>query len=190
MIEDTQATSYPRPLIFQAGRYQVSKCLDIAVQQMRGGEDAVVYCPNDLDIGGGIQNTFHTNYGSTWLDTRIDTKYVISMSECSTKPSYFDVQKPLETLSEGSPFYIESDNLDADGNKMVLAVVPEDLYAPRTTGIHNVRLEKWAGRDSPDLRQQWLWNDENKSLASVGQGGSVLFEGFNKNMIVYKWKGL
>jgi len=68
LIEDTTASDYPRPLIFQAGRYQVSKCIDIAVQQMRGGEEAVVYCPNDLDIGGGIQNVFHSQFGSRWLD--------------------------------------------------------------------------------------------------------------------------
>jgi FKBP-type peptidyl-prolyl cis-trans isomerase 2 len=52
-IEDTVG-DYPRPLIFQTGKYQVSKCLDIAVQQMRAGEEGIAHCPNDLDIGGGI----------------------------------------------------------------------------------------------------------------------------------------
>lgn len=35
-----------------------------------------------------------------------------------------------------------------------------------------------------------MWNDEQSSLTSVGVPGSALFEGFNRNIITYKWKGL
>jgi len=83
-----------------------------------------------------------------------------------------------------------SNKLDKDGNKMAITADPADQYAPRTTGVHNVYLSKWKGKEHPDLKQQWLWNSEESSLKSVGLPGGALFEGFNKNMIVYNWKGL
>lgn len=83
-----------------------------------------------------------------------------------------------------------STKLDKDGNKMAITVDPADQYAPRTTGVHNVYLSKFKGKEHPDTRQQWVWNGEENSLKSVGQAGGALFEGFNKNMIVYNWKGL
>lgn len=83
-----------------------------------------------------------------------------------------------------------SDKTDENGNKMTLEVMDEDLYAPRVTGIHNVRLTKWAGKDVPKKSQQWIYNKENASLVSIEKPGSALFEGFNHNMIVYQWRGL
>ena len=65
----------------------------------------------------------------------------------------------------------------------------EDLYAPRSTGVHNVHLDICASKDKPDKRQQWVWNQEDSSLINVANNGA-LFEGFNQNVIVYKWKGL
>lgn len=59
----------------------------------------------------------------------------------------------METLVEGYPFYLMSTNLDKDGNKMALTVDPQDQYAPRTTGVHNVYLSKWAGKEHPNLMQ-------------------------------------
>jgi len=35
---------------------------------------------------------------------------------------------------------------------MTLEVGTDDLYAPRTTGIHNVKLQKWSGRDVPNTK--------------------------------------
>ena len=96
----------------------------------------------------------------------------------------------LETLSEGYPFYLLSGKHDADGSPMALTVSPLDLYAPRVTGVHNVFLEKWSGKEHPNKYQQWIWNAEEQSLKSVGQEGGALFEGFNNNMIVFNWRGL
>ncbi len=56
---------------------------------MRAGEEAEVKCPNDLDLGGGIQNEWHSSYGSAWIDDTIDTKYVLSISECALRPASF-----------------------------------------------------------------------------------------------------
>jgi len=39
------------PKIFRIGHYEVSKCWDIALQQMKIGEKAKVECPAALDKG-------------------------------------------------------------------------------------------------------------------------------------------
>jgi hypothetical protein len=96
----------------------------------------------------------------------------------------------MESLSEGFPFYMISAKTDSDGNRMAITADPADQYAPRTTGVHNVYLTKWAGKEHSNLKQQWVYNSEEASLKSVGLPGGALFEGFNKNMIVYNWKGL
>lgn len=96
----------------------------------------------------------------------------------------------MESLVEGFAFYILSNKTDKDGNKMALTADPMDQYAPRTTGVHNVYLSKWAGKEHPNLKQQWKWNSDETSMKSVGLPGGALFEGFNKNMIVYTWRGL
>lgn len=53
LLEDTDAASETHePVIALVGRYQLPKCLDIAVQRMKGGEEATIHCPNYLDLGG------------------------------------------------------------------------------------------------------------------------------------------
>jgi len=96
----------------------------------------------------------------------------------------------MESLVDGYAFYILSNKTDKDGNKMALTADPADQYAPRTTGVHNVYLSKWAGKEHVNPKQQWKWNNEESSMKSVGLPGGALFEGFNKNMIVYTWRGL
>lgn len=156
---------------------------------MRAGEEGIAHCPNDLDIGGGIQNNWHSTYGFTWLDHKIDTRYHIAISECSLNPVSFHHEFEMETLSAGFPMYLLSHHKDSEGNRMTLTSSYEDQYAPRSTGVHNVHLEVWKGKENPALNQQWVWNADDTSLVNVGTG-SALFEGFNKNIIVYKWKGL
>lgn len=57
LLEDTDAaTESKEPVIALVGRYQLPKCLDIAVQKMKTGEEATVKCPNYLDLGGQIKN--------------------------------------------------------------------------------------------------------------------------------------
>lgn len=59
----------------------------------------------------------------------------------------------LETLSEGFPFYILSNKMDADGDRLAITADTGDLYAPRKTGVHNVHLAKFAGKEHPDPLQ-------------------------------------
>jgi FKBP-type peptidyl-prolyl cis-trans isomerase len=45
-MEDVKETGDGRPVTFRLGSFQVSKCLDIAAQQMKsGGEVATITCP-------------------------------------------------------------------------------------------------------------------------------------------------
>ena len=74
------------------------------------------------------------------MNNKIDTKYKLTVQECNRHPHYFEEKGHVETLNEGYPFYFISSNKDANGNSMALTVDTEDLYAPRTTGVHNVKL--------------------------------------------------
>lgn len=190
-MEDVSESGDGRPAVFRVGHFQVSKCLDLAAQQMKHGEVATINCPVDLDQGGDVQNLYRTKYnGDYYLQNTTPTKYKLTIKECSLKPHYLDMEEPEESLSEGFPFYIISNKKDKDGNEMAITADPKDQYAPRTTGVHNVYLSKFAGKASPNLKQQWIWNGSENSLKSVGLPGGALFEGYNQNMIVYNWKGL
>lgn len=58
----------------------------------------------------------------------------------------------METLSAGFPMYLLSKHVDSNGNKIALSCDTVDLYAPRTTGVHNVHLAVWSGKEKPDKR--------------------------------------
>ena len=62
-----------------------------------------------------------------------------------------------------------------------------DQYAPRKTGVYNVVLREWGGMSCTEANQQWTYHAENQSLQSRGGIGGVLFEGFNKNLITFKF---
>ena len=84
--------------------------------------------------------------------------------------------------------YLISQHKDSKGNKICLQADTEDLYAPRVTGVHNVHLAVCAKKEKNDKRQQWVWNEDDTTLTNVATG-SALFEGFNRNVIVYKFIG-
>ena len=54
-------------------------------------------------------------------------------------------------MIEGWKFYILSDKTDHAGNRMVIQADPKDQYAPRTTGVHNVYLAPWSGKENPNV---------------------------------------
>jgi FKBP-type peptidyl-prolyl cis-trans isomerase len=53
-MEDVKESGDGRPAVFKVGHFQVSKCLDLAAQQMHSGEVATITCPQDLDQGGDV----------------------------------------------------------------------------------------------------------------------------------------
>ena len=56
----------------------------------------------------------------------------------------------VEELTPGQAFYIISGEYADNGDQMAMTIDPKDKYAPNKTGIHNVYLEKWSGRSSPN----------------------------------------
>lgn len=99
-----------------------------------------------------------------------------------------DTKKLVETfkpLKPGKCFYIHS--LGEDGKTdtgLVLEAMTVDKYAPRKTGVYNVSLRKKVpGKKA----QQWTWED-NERLTPMLYTGKALFEGMNKNLIIYKFK--
>ena len=116
---------------------------------MKHGEVATITCPQDLDQGGDVQNLYRNQYnGDYWLQNSTSTKYELTIKECSLRPHYLEQKNDFETIVEGFAFYMISNKLDKDGNKMAITADPADQYAPRTTGVHNVYLSKWKGKIS------------------------------------------
>lgn len=52
VITDSRKARNNHEAYFRVGNYEMSKCWDIAIQQMHQGESANVTCAGDSDIGG------------------------------------------------------------------------------------------------------------------------------------------
>lgn len=90
----------------------------------------------------------------------------------------------------------KDDSADSD---LVLEVQQKDKYAPKKTGVYDVRLQtikaslsKKVDEKSGNhkLAQQWKYDAETKALYSLLFPDKALFEGTNKNLIVYNFKSL
>lgn len=78
--------------------------------------------------------------------------------------------------------------------QLVLQVDPFDKYRPRKTGVYNVHLANYL-KDKPlndpeRVLQLWYYNAKRRALLSRKYPSKGLFEGFNKNLIVFKYRGL
>jgi hypothetical protein len=104
------------------GTYKVSKCWEIAVQQMRSGEKATVTCPGEL-VDQSIDSTDDVNGKSQ------GRKYELEVQECATHPLYLIP----EELKPDKCFYIRP-----SGTPMALTVDTQDLYYPKSYGIFNI----------------------------------------------------
>ena len=98
-------------------------------------------------------------------------------------------------------FYIvySSEVDDSANTDLVLEVQQKDKYAPKKTGVYDVRLQTTKASLSKKvdeksgnhkLAQQWKYDAEKKALTSLLFPEKALFEGANKNLIVYNYKGL
>lgn len=87
-------------------------------------------------------------------------------------------------IREGTCFYIHS--LGEDGQTdtgLVLEAATKDKYAPKKTGVYNVFLsKKVVGKKA----QTWQWNKGSTTLSPLLYPKKALFEGTNKNLIIYK----
>mmetsp|Transcript_13054 Transcript_13054/g.20266 ORF Transcript_13054/g.20266 Transcript_13054/m.20266 type:complete len:158 (+) Transcript_13054:1178-1651(+) len=74
------------------------------------------------------------------------------------------------------------------GKSLVLTVAEKDKYAPRETGVYDITLDE-AAKDKDGkhkLSQLWSYDAQSRMVFSRLHTDKVLFEGANKNVIVYK----
>ena len=84
-------------------------------------------------------------------------------------------------------FYIHS--LGKDGfhdTNIVLEVLTKDKYAPKSTGVFDVRLSKKDRKKATYKAQQWYYDSSDNTVHSKMFPNKVLLEGKNKNLVVYK----
>ena len=64
----------------------------------------------------------------------------------------------------------------------------EDKYKPRKTGLFDVGVTEWEGKESTNKLQQWWWDERDHALHNYGhaESNAILFEGFNKNLVIYR----
>ena len=87
LVQDTKQTRKNHPKFFRIGHFEVSKCWDIAVQQMKEGETAVFNCPGDLGYGGN-PNQYEVE-GAAWIPANSDLTYEMQVTECKAMPDTF-----------------------------------------------------------------------------------------------------
>lgn len=64
-----------------------------------------------------------------------------------------------------------------------LEVGSKDLYFPKSTGVYNVELIDF---EEGNLHQQWTYNNQDLTVRSRQFPTKSLFEGVNRNLIVYR----
>jgi hypothetical protein len=69
---------------------------------------------------------------------------------------------------------------------LALEVAKRDKYYPKYWGIYNIDVKEFKGRENPNVAQQFMYDEVDQSVKSLLHPEAVLFEGFNKNLIVYK----
>ena len=74
------------PKSWRIGAYEVSKCWDIAIQQLSVGQIVKLFCPHSLD-NGGSQNNYNMN-GSGWVKEGTDLSYEIQVLSCDSNPDF------------------------------------------------------------------------------------------------------
>ena len=81
---------------------------------------------------------------------------------------------------------IKSANKDGD-KEFVLEASLSDKYAPKNTGVFNVDMQPF---DYGNIKktQKWRYDATTHSLHSHQYPDKVMFESFNRNLIVFNYK--
>jgi hypothetical protein len=93
----------------------------------------------------------------------------------------------VSNLGSKGCFYIKSTNKDDSGKEFVLEASTMDKYAPKTTGVFNVDMQLFD-KKAPKKTQQWSYDASTHSLHSLQYPDKVMFESFNRNLIVFSYK--
>jgi hypothetical protein len=84
-------------------------------------------------------------------------------------------------------FLIKSQNKDANGKEYVLEASLTDKYAPKKTGVFNVEMQPFNSMEIKKT-QKWSYDAKTHSLRSKQYNDKVMFESFNRNLIVFEFK--
>jgi len=146
---------------------------------MSKGQMAKVLCPHYLDKGGSVNNFRQS--GVAWIKEGSDLTYEFEVHDCVQQ---LDFPKDDPIIPRRCVFV----TLDGLGRRLALTAATNDKYAPRNTGLYDVILEDWDGKGSDNKLQMWWWDDRDHALHNFGHGDSdaILFEGFNKNLVLYR----
>lgn len=181
LVYDSRKSLAGGQTVFRVGYYEVSKCIDIAVQQMRPGQISAVYCPGVQDKGGNINQ--YPDSGDAWIPIYTDIRYEIEVVDCDTKIEIPRPSRPQNKLVDGKCFYLLSEQYTKDGAPLALDINIKSEYV--AWGIFNAGIKKYMGPTSNNKSQQFMWNAQTKRVESYVIPGGFLKEGGNHNVIVY-----
>ena len=136
-----------------------------------------------------------------------DEKTVIKQAEKAVDSAKKGEEEPEEEATDEPGAHMKSmpcfeivyASEQEDGKDLVLEAAQKDKYAPKKTGVFNVNMQKSAAHLTKEedektgnhkLAQQWSYDADKKALYSNMYPEKALFEGANKNLIIYNFKGL
>lgn len=113
-------------------------------------------------------------------------KYEFEVIECGINPPSLQPAMYNEEMVDGQCFYIVSSGPNNKGSEIALEVATQEKYYPKVWGIYNIFSAHFEGMEHPNPNQQFMYDSSDQSVKSLSHPEAVLFEGFNKNLIVYK----
>ena len=155
---------------------------------MKKGEKATITCPGQTGMGGN-EHVGSQPAVTNQIEEYTPLTYQLEMIDCAIDPDSFHVKPsdPSEwdktrAIRGFDHFRFVNARKSEGGKRLALEALVPDKYAPHTTGVHNVVVNEL---DPNNIGQKWYYNSEDNTFHSVLHPGSVLLEGFNKNIIVY-----
>lgn len=142
-----------------------------------------VFCPASLGATGGQwKHASSEEYSG-------DVTYEFEVIESNRQPEALDPGFHIEEMHGGQCFYIAHKGRN-DNEYYALEVSEKDAYYPRNTGLYNIAMYPFKGRNKKvaNKAQQFVYNEEDHTIESMLHPGKAIFEGFNKNLVVYSNK--
>ena len=79
LVESSRDFHQGFPRVFQLGNYQVMRCWDLTLMNMKGGQNIEVYCPSEYAYGD-VETYNH--FGSETIKHNTDLIYYLELLEC------------------------------------------------------------------------------------------------------------
>jgi len=118
IIYDSKKVKRGNAREFIIGHYEVSKCWDVAIMQMKNGETADIICPAEVDTGRGLNITAYDMDGGETSDPvhertsgKTDVKYEFEVKECGGSKQ---APRPAREVKDGQCFNILSSFIKQD----------------------------------------------------------------------------